>query len=178
MPGERSRNSRDVDRVFEGLYEELHRIAARQFASERAGHTLQPTAIVSEAYLKLSRQGGLPSLERTQLLGIASHAMRQVLIDHARRRGARKRGGEVKRTTLGDVGAEVDVDELLALDEALDRLERIDSRLRRVVECRFFGGLTADETAEALGVTRRTVQRDWAKARAWLHATLDPTSSS
>lgn len=162
----------DLDRAFNNLYDELHRIAARQFGRERDGHTLQPTAVVNEAYLKLMNQAALPDARRTELLGIAAHAMRQVLIDHARRRKAEKRGGGMRRTTLGDPGFDVELDDVLAVDAALDRLETIDSRLRQVVEYRYFGGLTVEEAAEVLGVTPRTVHRDWAKARAWLHAEL------
>lgn len=165
----------DLDRAFQGLYEEMYRIAAHQFGRERSGHTLQPTAVVNEAYLKLAAQSDLPDGRRSELLGIAAHAMRQVLIDHARRHNAEKRGGDRRRTTLGDPGFEVNLDDVIAIDAALDRLDRIDSRLRQVVEYRFFGGLTVEETAEALGVTPRTVHRDWAKARAWLHAELDAT---
>lgn len=173
---------RDFDAAFRSLYDEMHRIAARQFGRERAGHTLQPTAIVNEAYLKLIGQRDLPEGRRSDLLGIAAHAMRQVLIDHARRRGAEKRGGNRRRTTLGDPGFEVALDDILAIDAALDRLERIDPRLRRVVELRFFGGLSVEETAEALELTPRTIHRDWAKARAWLHSELadgepDPDAS-
>lgn len=163
---------RDFDAAFRSLYDEMHRIAARQFGRERAGHTLQPTAVVNEAYLKLVGQSDLPEGRRSDLLGIAAHAMRQVLIDHARRRGAEKRGGNRRRTTLGDPGFEVALDDILAIDAALDRLERIDPRLRRVVELRFFGGLSVEETAEALELTPRTIHRDWAKARAWLHSEL------
>jgi len=168
----RSEDRRDLDHAFQGLYEEMYRIAARQFGRERAGHTLQPTAVVAEAYIKLAGQSDLPDGRRSEMLGIAAHAMRQVLIDHARRHRAEKRGGDRRRTTLGDPGFEVDLDDVIAIDTALDRLDRIDSRLRQVVEYRFFGGLTVEETAEALGVTPRTVHRDWAKARAWLHAEL------
>ena len=162
----------DFDAAFRSLYDEMHRIAAHQFSRERAGHTLQPTAIVNEAYLKLVGQAELPAGRPSDILGIAAHAMRQVLVDHARRHQAEKRGGGLRRTTLGDPGFEVNLDDLITVDAALDRLERIDPRLRQVVELRFFGGLTVEETAEALGVTARTVHRDWAKARAWLHSRL------
>lgn len=168
----RADDRRELDRAFQGLYDEMHRIAARQFGRERSGHTLQPTAVVNEAYMKLAGQADLPDGRRSELLGIAAHAMRQVLIDHARRHKAEKRGGDLRRTTLGDPGFEVALDDMIAIDAALDRLDAIDSRLRQVVEYRFFGGLTVEETAEALGVTPRTVHRDWAKARAWLHAEL------
>lgn len=163
---------KDLDDAFGELYDELHRIASRQFAGEREDHTLQPTAVVAEAYLKLIRQADLPTARRTDLLGLAAYAMRQVLIDHARRRGASRRGGDRRRTKLGDEGFEIDLDDVLAVDEALTRLERVEPRLRRIVEYRFFGGLTVDETAQVLGVTPRTVHRDWAKARAWLNAEL------
>lgn len=172
MDDPRPDDRRDLDRAFQGLYDEMHRIAARQFGRERAGHTLQPTAVVNEAYMKLAGQADLPGARRSELLGIAAHAMRQVLIDHARRHRAEKRGGDRRRTTLGDPGFEVDLDDMIAVDAALERLDRIDRRLRQVVEYRFFGGLTVEETAEALGVTPRTVHRDWAKARAWLHSEL------
>ncbi|MFW6085368.1 MAG: ECF-type sigma factor [Gemmatimonadota bacterium] len=162
----------DFDAAFRSLYDEMHRIASRQFSRERAGHTLQPTAVVNEAYLKLAGQAELPEGRPSDILGIAAHAMRQVLIDHARRHRAAKRGGGWRRTTLGDPGFEVELDDLLAVDAALERLDRIDRRLRQVVELRFFGGLTVEETAEALDVTPRTVHRDWAKARAWLHRQL------
>lgn len=166
------RDRRDFDATFRNLYEEMHRIASRQFRRERENHTLQPTAVVNEAYLKLVGQADLPEGRPSDILGIAAHAMRQVLIDHARRHQAEKRGGGRRRTTLGDPGFEVNFDDLIAVDAALDRLDRIDSRLRQVVELRFFGGLTVEEAADALGVTPRTVHRDWAKARAWLHARL------
>lgn len=173
MNDPRTDDRRELDRAFQGLYDEMHRIAARQFGRERSGHTLQPTAVVNEAYMKLAGQADLPDGRRSELLGIAAHAMRQVLIDHARRHNAEKRGGDLRRTTLGDPGFQVALDDMIAIDAALDRLDEIDSRLRQVVEYRFFGGLTVEETAEALGVTPRTVHRDWAKARAWLHAALD-----
>ncbi len=166
------RDRRDFDATFRSLYDEMHRIASRQFRREREGHTLQPTAVVNEAYLKLVGQADLPDGRPSDILGIAAHAMRQVLIDHARRHQAEKRGGDLRRTTLGDPGFDVNLDDLIAVDAALDRLDRIDRRLRQVVEYRFFGGLTVEETADALGVTPRTVHRDWAKARAWLHSQL------
>lgn len=172
MTEPRADDRRDLDRAFHDLYEDMHRIAARQFSRERAGHTLQPTAVVNEAFLKLAIQSDVPEGRRSELLGIAARAMRQVLIDHARRHGAEKRGGDLRRTTLGDPGFEVDLDDMIAIDTALDRLDGIDRRLRQVVEYRFFGGLTVEQTAEALGVTPRTIHRDWAKARAWLHAEL------
>jgi RNA polymerase sigma factor (TIGR02999 family) len=158
-----------LDEVFGRTYQELRDVADRHLRHERPDHTLQATALVNEAYMKIAGSADVDWRGRTHLVGIAARAMRQVLVDHARRQGARKRGGDRQRTTLAGVGLEVPLDEILALDRALDRLERIDPRLREVVEYRFFAGLTSDEIAETLGVTRRTVQRDWSKARAWLH---------
>ena len=159
------------DRLLGLVYDELKLIARRQLNHERAGHTLHPTALVHEAYLKLSEQPYPELRDRAHFLAIAARAMRQVLIDYARQRAAEKRGGGWERTTLGDGHHAVDVrlDELLALDAALAELSE---RQRRVVEYRFFAGMSEQEIAAALGVTERTVRRDWVKARAWLHAEL------
>lgn len=164
------------DRLFPLVYQELRKIAAGRLAGARRDHTLAPTAVVHEAYLKMVDQRGVPWQSRAHFFAIAARAMRQILIDHARRKQAVKRGGDLHLTTLGDepLGLEIPVEELLALDEALDRLEALDPRLRRVVELRFFGGLQEKEVAEVLGVTTRTVQRDWTKARAWLYKELYP----
>lgn len=160
-----------LEQLFPLVYGGLRGAADQMLRRERPGHTLQPTALVHEAYLKLIGSGRIPSRDRAHFLGIAARAMRQILVDHARRRGARKRGDG-----LGPVTLDLDVadrgmgfDEVIALDDALDRLSAISPRLRSVVELRFFGGLGEDEIAAALDVTPRTVQRDWAKARAWLH---------
>ncbi len=168
-----------LDRLFPLVYQELRYAAERALRREAGGHTLQPTALVHEAYLKLAG-GPLESANRAHFLGIAARAMRQVLVDHARRRRAAKRGGGEAAMSLSeaDVAWSVRPDELLGLDEALDRLAQRNDRLRRVVELRFFGGLTEDEAAVALGVTTRTVQRDWAKARAWLHKELAGTMAA
>lgn len=162
------------DHVFPLVYDELRRVAGYQLRGERAGHTLQPTALVNEAYMKLVGSPGADWRDRAHFVAIAARAMRQVLVDHARRRDAAKRGGDRQQTTLSGVplGADLRPDEILALDEALDRLDTLDSRLRQVVEFKFFGGLTDRETAELLGVTPRTAQRDWVKARAWLYREL------
>ncbi len=166
-----------LPRLLPLVYDELRRTAARAIARERAGHTLQATDVVHEAFFRLAGGGGiLASHDRVHLLAIAARAMRQVLVEHARRRGAGKRGGGAVHVTLGgahDAPVVAD-DELLALDEALDRLDAVSPRLRALVEYRFFAGLTERETAEALGVGERTVQRDWVRARAWLHAQLQP----
>jgi RNA polymerase sigma factor (TIGR02999 family) len=163
-----------VDAWFRGAYDELRRIAEREMRRERPDHTLQPTALLNEAWAKLSGSASDEWTDRTRFFGVAARAMRQILVDHARRRTAAKRGGGAQRTTLAGLGEAVDLDGLIALDEALDRLDRVEPRLREIVEYRFFAGLTDAETADLLGVTRRTVQRDWAKARAWLHRQLEP----
>jgi len=159
-----------LDRVLPLLYEDLRRLARRQLAREQGPRTIQPTTLVHEAYLKLA--GNAPrARDRAHLLAIAAHAMRQVLVDHARERRAAKRGPEWVRTTITDAVSttELDSEGLLALNDALERLE---PRQRQVVECRFFAGLDDAEIAEALGVTTRTVRRDWVKARAWLNRWL------
>jgi RNA polymerase sigma factor (TIGR02999 family) len=168
-----------VERLFPLVYEELRRAARRALAGERAGHTLQATELVHEAYFKLLGAANVDWQGKAHFVAIAARAMRQILVDHARRRQAGKRGGGVQHVTLGDAQAELAVppEELLALDAALDRLEEQDSRLRAVVEYRFFGGLTEKEIAEVLGVTLRTVQRDWVKARAWLHQEIYPAGA-
>lgn len=162
-----------VDRLLPFIYDELRGIARRQLARERPGHTLQATALVHEAYLKLLGGGGVPATDRNHFLAIAARAMRQVLVEHARKKGAAKRGGDRQRTTLGDGDHAVEFrpDEILALDRALDQLEE---RQRQVVEYRFFAGLRESEIAELLGITERTVRRDWVKARAWLYRALYP----
>lgn len=163
-----------LDRVFPLVYHELQRIARAQLGRERSGHTLQPTALVNEAYLKLVQRPPKGTTDRGHFLGVAARAMRQVLVDHARAWSADKRGGGAAPVTLNEefAGVASDPEEILALDEALDRLDALDERLRRVVELRYFVGLQDQEIAEVLGVTRRTVQRDWVKARAWLHREL------
>jgi RNA polymerase sigma factor (TIGR02999 family) len=173
-----------LEQVYELVYMELRRIAAARLRAERDGHTLQPTALVNEAYMKLAASPGAGIQDRSHFLSVAARAMRQVLVDHARRRDAAKRGAGVAPATLtGRKLASPDQpglesDELLALDAALDRLDAMDSRLRQVVELRFFGGLTDTEVGEVLGVTRRTVQRDWTRARAWLYGELYSDAAS
>lgn len=174
LTGVRAGDTEALDRLFTMTYAELHRAAAALLRSEAPGHTLQPTALVHELWLKLS--GGAPPevTSRAHFVGVAARAMRQVLVDHARRRRAAKRGDGVApaRISQVQVGIEVDVEELIALDDALTRLGEQSPRLRALVELRFFGGLTEEEAAAALGITSRTVQRDWVKARAWLHQSL------
>lgn len=163
-----------LDRVLPLLYEDLRRLARRQLARERGSRTIQPTTLVHEAYLKLARSAPR-ARDRAHLLAIAAHAMRQVLVDHARERLTAKRGSGWASTTLTDGVSTTTLDpaEFIALDDAL---ERLDPRQRQVVECRFFAGLDDGEIADALGVTTRTVRRDWAKARAWLTRWLSEKS--
>jgi len=164
-----------ADRLMPLVYEELRQIARRQMRRQRAGHTLQTTALIHEAYLRLVGESDAPWQNRAHFFGVAAKAMRHILVDHARERQALKRGGERQRVDLdaNALAVEDQSQEVLDLDEALVALARIDGRLAQVVECRFFGGLTEEETAEALGVTARTVRRDWTKAKALLYARLN-----
>jgi RNA polymerase sigma factor (TIGR02999 family) len=157
------------------LYAELRRLAAGYLRRERAGHTLQPTALVNEAYLRLIDQAQVGGGSRAQFFGIAANLMRQILINHAKRRGRLKRGGSNRQVTLGDASAIVDrpVVDLLALDEALRELARLDPRQSQVVELRFFAGLGEEEVAEVLDVSPITVKRDWRMAKAFLLKQLD-----
>ena len=162
------------DELSSMVYDQLRELASRYMKRERRGHTLQATALVHEAYLRLIDHGEASERDREHFVGIAACAMRRVLIDHARSRGRSKRGGGVRRVPLQDdlaLSPEPDLD-LLGLDEALSRLQRADERRGRVVELRFFGGLTCEETASVLGVSLRTVEDDWYAARAWLRREL------
>jgi RNA polymerase sigma factor (TIGR02999 family) len=159
----------DVDRLFPLVYDELRRLAHAQLRRERPGHTLGTTGLVHETYVRLVDQSRLDCHDRGRFLVAAACAMRRILVDYARRNQAARRGGGIVRLTLDDDQPAAERSEmLLALDEALNRLGGLDPRLSQVVECRYFAGLTEQETADALKVTRRTVQRDWAKARGWL----------
>ena len=153
------------------IYDELRAIAERQLRRERANHTLNTTALVHEAYLKLVDQTHLNLKNRLHFFGIASRVIRNILIDYARLHRAAKRGGGHAKTSLDnkDIVLEDRAEELLMLDEALTRLASFDERLARVVEYRFFGGLTIEETADLLGISTMTVKRDWNKAKAWLY---------
>jgi RNA polymerase sigma factor (TIGR02999 family) len=164
-----------IDQLIPLVYNELRVIAHRQLAARARGSTLSTTALVHETYLKLVDQSRADWRDRAHFLAVASIAMRHVLVDRAKARATLKRGGERRRITLDDAHIAVDdqAEALLQLDEAMNRLAALQPRLARVVECRFFGGLTEDEIAEALGVTVRTVQRDWAKARMLLQRELE-----
>jgi RNA polymerase sigma factor (TIGR02999 family) len=163
-----------LDRLFPLVYDELHRIAHRQLGREPAGHTLATTALVHEAYLKLVDQNRAQWNERSQFFAIAARAMRRILVDYARQHLAGKRGGGKERVDLDAEILSLDqrADVLVAVDEALDRLREVDERASRVVECRFFGGYTEEETAGTLGINERTVRRDWVRAKAWLYDAL------
>jgi len=164
----------ELDAVFPAVYEELKRVAHRHLRGERTEHTLGTTALVHEAYLELAKLDHVRWPGRPYMLAAASKAMRRILIDYAVARRAQKRGGGVAAEPLEDAVAMAIArgDELLALDEALDRLAGVNERYGRVVECRFYGGMSIEETAEALGTSPATVKRDWTVARAWLNREL------
>jgi RNA polymerase sigma factor (TIGR02999 family) len=166
---------RALDELMPLVYEELRAIASRYLRGEREGHTLNTTALVHEAYMKLVDIDEVDYRDRGHFYAVASTAMRRILIDHARARRRDKRGGGAETVSLDQVVAMTDeqAGELLALDEALGRLEAIDGRRARLVEYRFFGGLTFPEAAEALGVSVATAKREWAVARAWLNRELE-----
>ncbi len=157
------------------VYEALRSLAADLFLDERRNHTLQPTALVHEAYVRLVQQKDISWQSRGQFFVLASKAMRNILVDHARGRGRQKRGGGWGRVTLDGVyqsADEVDGHDLLALEEVLTRLEGLDERKARLVELRFFGGLTSEDAAKVLGISRSTAAEEWRMARAWLHKAL------
>ena len=163
------------------VYPELRRIARQHLGRRPAGHTLESAALANEAYLKLIRAGGIRCENRAHFLALCSQIIRRILVDHARGRGYAKRGGNAVRVPLDDVllGREARGIEILALDEALESLAKIDARKARVVELRYFGGLSIEETAEVLGISPETVKRDWKMAKAWLFAALtgDPVDA-
>jgi len=166
----RSGDASALANVFPLIYDELHRLAQQQLKREPDGHTLSPTALVHEAYMRLIDYSRMEWNGRAHFLAVAATAMRRILVDHARGHRSLKRGGAVRHVSIDSVelGTEDRADLLIAVDEALSRLKEIDSRQAQVVECRFFGGMTEEETAIALGVTDRTVRRDWVKAKGWL----------
>jgi RNA polymerase sigma factor (TIGR02999 family) len=167
-----------LDNLVPLVYEELHRQAARYLRHERDGHTLQATALVNEVYVRLIGQANVRWQNRAHFFGIAAEMMRRILVDYARKRGAEKRGGDAVMVTLNDdlnASTERNVD-LIAVDEALTRLATIDQQQSRIVELRFFGGLNVDETAEILGISERTVKRDWSVAKAWIRRELRVSS--
>ena len=159
------------------VYDELRAIARRLFARERSGHTLQPTALVHEAYLKLVDQNRADIKSRTHVIAIGAQAMRRLLVDHARRRGAAKRGSARPNIELLEVidstsDHELDLDQILSVNSALEKLAQFDQRQALIVTLRFFGGLTVEEIAEVIGMSVGTVARDWRHARAWLQVEI------
>lgn len=170
-----------LDRLFPLLYDELKIVAQAQLAREATGHTLGPTALVHEAYVRLADRERLAPEDRHHFFAIAAQVMRRILIDHARARKRLKRGAGQVAVSLDEIqGLMTDsaADELVALDDALDRLAAANPRAAQVVEWRFFGGLTLEQTAGSLGVSLKTVQRDWLLARAWLRKEIDGEVSS
>ncbi len=157
------------------VYDELRSLARVYFSRERRGHTLQPTALVHEAWVRLVEQTGVRFSSRAHFVGLAAHIMRRVLVDHARERNTAKRGGKAQKVTLieSDSASQPDV-EIMALDEALSGLAAMDERKAKIIELRFFGGLSIDDTAEVLETSRKTVVREWRRARAWLYDRLEP----
>jgi RNA polymerase sigma factor (TIGR02999 family) len=163
-------NRRGLNQLLPLVYAELRRIAARQLRGERANHTLQPTALVHEAYLRLVDQRQVDWQNRAHFFGVAAQVMRRILVDHARRHSASKRGEGVPCMSIDEAREVAASNEMpvLALDQALDRLEKIDSDLARIVELRAFGGLTIEEAAHVLNVSPSTAKREWRTAKAWL----------
>jgi RNA polymerase sigma-70 factor (ECF subfamily) len=169
-----------LDKLMLLVYDELHALARRYMKRERGDHTLQTTALDNEAYLKLVGRQNADWQNRAHFFGVAAQVMRHLLIDHARSRRYARRGGSTVRITLDEnvAASPVDSNDLLALDEVLDRLDAIDERKRRIVELRYFGGLSVEETAEVLGVSPITVKREWLKAKAWLYRELNQERES
>jgi RNA polymerase sigma factor (TIGR02999 family) len=169
-PGDRAA----LDQIFALVYDELRTLAHGQLSRQPAGDTISTTVLIHEAYLRLVDQDRAHFPDRVHFYAYAARVMRTILVDYARSRGARKRGGDWKLVELDgrNLPVHTQADLVVAVDEALTRLSALDERLARVVECRFFGGMTETETAEVIGVGYRTIRRDWLKARTWLHAEL------
>ena len=165
---------RALDEMLPLVYNELKRLASYYLNREREGHTLQTTALVHEAFLRLVDQQQVNWKNRSQFLGLAAEMMRRILVNHARDRAVQKRGGDAKRVSLslvGESGDQPDID-LIALDLALNQLCGLDARKARIVELKFFGGMTTEETAEVLEISTATVEREWNHARAWLYRAI------
>lgn len=167
------------DRLWDLTYEELFRLAARLMSHERTGHTLSPADLIGELWLKLKDQDRITWRDRAHFYGVAARACRRILIDHARRHRAQKRGSGAARVTIDRIQIQTDdgAEELVALDQALERLRELDPRLYQVVELRYFGDLSEEETAQMLEISTRTVRRDWVKAKGWLHQQLSPQAT-
>ncbi len=170
----------DLDALMAAIYDDMRRLAESHLRTERQDHTLQPTALVHEAYLKLIDQRTTDWKDRAHFFAIAARIIRRILVDHSRQKKATKRGADLRRISLDHADEprqETNLD-LIALDEALEELSQIDLQQSRIVELRFFGGLTIEEIAEALSVGRRSVDRDWSAAKAWLHFRLSDLDES
>lgn len=170
-----SGDSAALDQLIPIVYDELRAVAARYLRRERQDHTLQPTALVNEAYLRLIDQRQVQWQNRAHFVGVAAQMMRRILVDHARNHNRAKRGGGARKVSLDEAVAlsEERADDLVELDEALTALAKFDERKSRVVEMRYFGGLSVDETAEVLKVSEITVARDWKLAKAWLYTRIE-----
>jgi RNA polymerase sigma factor (TIGR02999 family) len=177
-----------LDTLWPKVYEDLRNLARRQLSQERGNHTLQRTALVNEAFIRLSGQRSVEWLNREQFLSLASKIMRRVLVDYARQRGAQRRGGGAQKLSLSDTQAALEAEhaqastfdedtvDVVAIDTALFKLEKLDAPQSRIVELRYFGGLTLEETADVTGISVATVKREWAMARAWLRRELDTSA--
>jgi RNA polymerase sigma factor (TIGR02999 family) len=174
----RSGDRESAERLIAAVYGELRQVAARAMRQERPGHTLQPTALVNEAFLRLAGQSGVEWQDRAHFFGVAARVMREILVDYARKHSAAKRGGG-QRITLDDtlLISHDRLDEVVACDQVLGRLEAMDPRQGRIVELRFFAGLSVEEVAEVMQISTPTVKREWASAKAWLHRELTQESS-
>jgi RNA polymerase sigma-70 factor, ECF subfamily len=170
-------NAEAASKLIPVVYDELRRLASRQMRRERADHTLQATALVHEAYIKLVHQRSVNWQNRAHFLGVAAQVMRRILIDHARGHLREKRGGDQQVVPLDEaiVFSPEKSEYLMKVDEALERLTKLDPRQGKIVELRFFGGLTVEETAEILNFSTKTVKREWSSAKAWLHGELKPS---
>jgi RNA polymerase sigma factor (TIGR02999 family) len=169
-----------LDKLMPLVYDNMREIARFRLLGEDSGHTLNTSDLVHEAYLKLIQFNRIDWENRSHFFAIASQVMRNILVDYAVRKKAEKRGGNRQRVTLGtqNLATEVNLDDILTIHQALNRLSEIDERQVQVVECRFFGGLTLDETAQALGISTATVSRDWKMAQAWLNREITATGKS
>lgn len=172
--------NREVEsRLIPLVYSELRRVASAYMRRERGNHTLQPTALVNEAWIRLADQPNATWQNRVHFFAVAARVMRQILVDHARKKRAGKRGGEQRQITLQDhlIGERQNLADVLALNQALDRLKELDARAAQIVELHFFGGLSFEEMELVLKVSSRTIERDWRMARAWLRNELRPEPS-
>lgn len=165
-------NQAALDELIPLVHDELRRLAGQYMRRENPGHTLQTSALVNEAYMRLVDQKSVHWQNRAHFFGVAAQLMRRILVDHARSRSRAKRGGRAQMVSLVDQGVSKEVAEVIALDQALTNLAEMDPRKSQIVEMKFFGGLTTEEVAEVLKITSRTVEREWRKAKAWLNRAL------